>query len=634
MSKIIGIDLGTTNSVVSIMEGGEPKVITNEEGGRTTPSVVAFEPSGNVLVGQHARRQAITNPGNTIYSAKRFIGRRFEELGDDVRRVPYAVKSSKSGGVVFEVQGKQLTPAEISARVLGKLKKAAEDYLGEPVTRAVITVPAYFNDAQRQATKDAGRIAGLTVERIVNEPTAAALAHAQRHSSKGERLVAVFDLGGGTFDISLLEMSGDMVEVVATGGDTHLGGDDFDERVIAWLLETFEKDSGVDVSGDKLVLQRLKDAAEKAKIELSQQSETEINLPFLTADATGPKHMQVKLSRAKFESLVSDLVERSLGPCTQVLADAGKTTAQVDEVLLVGGSTRIPLVQQKVEAFFGRPPSKAVNPDEVVGLGAAVQGGVLAGDVTDMLLVDVTPLSLGIETLGGVMTVLIPRNTTIPTRKSEVFSTAADDQPSVEVHVLQGERKMAGDNRTLAKFGLGDIPPAPRGTPQIEVSFDIDANGIVKVSARDQATGKEQEVKITSGSGLSEAEIERMVADAEANAAEDERRKQAVEQRNALEALVLQAETLKAEGKVPAGEVGTELQAAIDEGQQALDGDDDARVEAARQRLTQASHRAAEAIYGHGPGQAGASSPEAGAANEGHEPDEGVIDAEFEEKAS
>jgi molecular chaperone DnaK len=624
MSKVIGIDLGTTNSVVCVMEDGEPKVIANEEGGRTTPSVVAIEANGAALVGQQARRQAITNPENTVFSAKRFMGRRFDELADERARVPFAVSEAKGGGVQFDLRGKKWSPAEISARILGKLKKAAEDYLGEPVSKAVITVPAYFNDAQRQATKDAGRIAGLEVLRIVNEPTAAALAYAHGGKTPGdrERLVAVYDLGGGTFDISILEVANDVVEVLSTGGDTHLGGDDFDQRISDWLLGEFKKDTGIDVSRDKLVLQRLKDAAEKAKIELSQQAETEINLPFLTADASGPKHLQIKLTRAKFESLIDELVERSLGPCKRALADAGKSIGDLDEVLLVGGSTRVPLVQRRVEALFGKPPSKGVNPDEVVGLGAAVQAGVLTGDVKDMVLVDVTPLSLGIETKGGVMTVLIERNTTVPTRKSEIFTTAADDQPSVEIHVLQGERKMATDNRTLAKFGLEGIAKAPQGTPQIEVAFDIDANGIVHVSATDKATGRQQKVEVKSTGGLAEADIKRMVDEAQAHAAEDARRRQRADERNALEALVLQAEKFGAQPSVPPA-ARTELESVLAQARTALEGDDIDAMMAARERLTEAAHRMSQAAYANAGGQgAPASEPE------------DFIDAEFEEKAS
>jgi molecular chaperone DnaK len=630
MSRVIGIDLGTTNSVVCVMEDGEPKVIANEEGGRTTPSVVAIEQNGNVLVGQHARRQAITNPHNTVFSAKRFIGRRWSEVQDELPRVPFEAKKAKNDGVEFTLQGKPWSPEEISARVLGKLKKAAEDYLGEPVKKAVITVPAYFNDSQRQATKDAGRIAGLDVERIVNEPTAAALAFA--HARKGdpkaqnERVVAVYDLGGGTFDISILEVAQDVVEVLSTGGDTHLGGDDFDQRVVEWLLAEFKKDSGIDLGKDKLVMQRLRDAAERAKIELSQQPETEVNLPFLTADATGPKHLQIKLSRAKFEGMVADLVERTIEPCKRALADAKKKVGDVDEVLLVGGSSRVPLVQQKVEALFGKAPNKGVNPDEVVGLGAAVQAGVLAGDVKDMVLVDVTPLSLGIETLGGVMTVLIPRNTTIPTRRSEVFTTAADDQPSVEVHVVQGERKMAGDNRTLAKFGLNGLPAAPRGLPQIEVTFDIDANGIVNVSAKDKATNREQKVTVTAGSGLTDADIQRMVDEAAKHAADDDRRREAAEARNALEALVLQAEKLMADagGKLDANG-RTEVESAISDAKATLESADTSKLTAARERLTKALHAVSKQMYG-------GAEPTANAPD--HEEPADVIDADFEEKAS
>jgi molecular chaperone DnaK len=639
MGKIIGIDLGTTNSVVCVMEGNEPKVITNEEGGRTTPSVVSFDSDGGVLVGQQARRQAITNPERTIYSAKRFIGAKFDEIEGELTRVPFQVVKAANGDAHIKVGDKNYPPPEISARVLMKLKKAAEDFLGDEVTEAVITVPAYFNDAQRQATKDAGRIAGLDVKRIVNEPTAAALAYAHGQKKDGEQTIAVYDLGGGTFDISILEVAENVVEVISTNGDTHLGGDDFDDIVMKWLIGEFKKESGLDVGGDKLVLQRLKDAAEKAKIELSVSAESDINLPFLTADATGPKHLQIKLSRAKFESMIGKLVEQSIEPVKKALADAKKSVGDIDEILLVGGSTRIPMVQKAVTDFFGKGPNKSVNPDEVVGLGAAVQAGVLGGDVSDIVLVDVTPLSLGIETLGGVMTTLIPRNTTIPTRKSETFTTAADNQSSVEVHVLQGERQMAGDNRTLNKFSLSGIPPAPRGVPQVEVTFDIDANGIVNVSAKDKGTGKETKITITAGSGISEAEIEQMVEDAKKFEDEDKVRRETVENRNGLEAFVIQTEKLLAENgdKLPE-ENKKAVEEAITEAKEAIESEDNDKVVAAQEKLQAASHKLAEAMYGKGEeggepaGAPGADA--AGAAPEGDSaPDGDVIDAEFEEKA-
>src|SRR5712672_1301218 len=579
MPKIIGIDLGTTNSVVAVMEGGEPKVIANEEGGRTTPSVVGFTKTGERLVGQVAKRQAITNPENTVYSIKRFMGRRFDEVTEEIKMVPYKVVK-QGDGVAVLAQGKEYTPPQVSAMILQKLKKAAEDYLGEPVTEAVITVPAYFNDAQRQATKDAGKVAGLDVKRIVNEPTAAALAYGL--DKKKEETIAVYDFGGGTFDISILEVGEGVVEVKATNGDTHLGGDNLDQRVMDWIIAEFRKSDGIDLGKDRMALQRLKEAAEKAKMELSTVMETDINLPFITADQTGPKHLQMKLTRAKFEQLVEDLLQKTVGPTKQALTDAGLDPSKIDEVVLVGGSTRIPKVQAIVKELFGKEPHKGVNPDEVVAVGAAVQAGVLAGEVKDLLLLDVTPLSLGIETMGGVMTTLIPRNTTIPTRKSEIFSTASDNQTSVEVHVLQGERSLARDNRTLGKFHLVGLPPAPRGVPQIEVTFDIDANGIVNVSAKDLGTGKEQKITITATSGLGKDEVDRMMKEAEAHADEDRKRREEIETRNKADQAVYGAERmLKDMGEKIGPADRSAIESAMEGVKKAIEGTDAAAIEKA-----------------------------------------------------
>jgi molecular chaperone DnaK len=634
MGKVIGIDLGTTNSCVAVMEGGDPVVIANAEGSRTTPSIIAFTDKDERLAGQIAKRQAITNPDNTIFAVKRLIGRKFDsaEVQNDIKILPYRISKAPNGDAQLTVRGKNYSPAEISSMILNKMRQTAEDYLGDKITEAVITVPAYFNDSQRQATKDAGRIAGLNVLRIINEPTAASLAYGL--DKKGDRKIAVFDLGGGTFDISVLEIGEGVFEVKSTNGDTHLGGEDFDLRVVDHLANEFKKDQGIDLRSDKMALQRLKEAAEKAKMELSSSQETDINLPFITADASGPKHLNIKLTRAKLEALVDDLIERVVGPCNIALKDSGLKSADINEVILVGGMTRMPKVQQKVKEIFGKEPSKGVNPDEVVAVGAAIQAGVLKGEVKDVLLLDVTPLSLGIETLGGVFTKLIEKNTTIPTKKSQIFSTAADNQPAVEIHVLQGEREMAAGNKTLGRFQLLGIPPAPRGLPQIEVTFDIDANGIVNVSAKDMGTGKEQSIKITASSGLSEQEIQKLVKDAELHAEEDKKKRELVDARNMADSLIYSTEkSLKEAGdKLDEGTKG-DIHRAIENLKGVMGGDNTEEIKRLTEELTQASHKVAEAMYARAAGGgaqpgAGAGRPESGG---GPSQNEDVVDADFEE---